>query len=274
MSDKPSTNEQLDSAKRYAAEIVEDMRSKNLLLPAIVIVVAIVVAMVLLPNRDTAVLDATPIAPVPTKPIANQTPEPMEITLIKPDAIGDNGPLSDSRNPFRGTGSYTCKTVRTGPPKVLDCLTSGLEVRVFCPLDLTEPPCGDPETTAAGEATGSTGAGGGSTPETGGGGAPVEITVYRATVRLDGRTYRNLDQGDNVPPSGTTVAKFETVSKDGKTASFRLAEGSTARSGGSYTIETKNPLMIELKKGRSATITDAAGKVHTLKLQEIRRTKV
>ncbi len=281
MSDKPSSNEQLDAAKRYVSEVVEDMRMRNLLLPAIALLVAIVAAIFVLPNRSEPVVDTAPPTPAPaqTQPVANQTPEPIEITLVTPTAIGSSGPLDASRNPFMGNSNYDCSTVSSGPPRVLDCQVSDLRVRVFCPISASEPPCGS-GTQAAEGGTGSTGAGGagGATEQTGGGGGDdssddVKIYVYQATVRLDGKTHRRLDLGDAVPPTGATVVTFERVSTNGKTAYFKLPTGSSARPAGGYVIETKDASIIQLTKGRSARITDTAGEVHTLRLESLTRKK-
>jgi hypothetical protein len=274
MSDKPSNNEQLDNIKRHAGELVDDMRSRNLLLPAIVLVVAIVAALIVLPDKTEPTTQ--PIAtPTPTRATPVAADNVIEITLITPTAIGEKTPLTSSSNPFAGDGDYTCKTISSGDPKVLNCEVSGLQVRVVCPEDSSGPPC-SPASDSGGATGGGTGAAGGDTSggSTGSSGAPtspVAIYVYKATVTLDGKTYRNLEQGAAIP-GGTngTIVTFDGVNDTATRASFAAAAGSTVTG---VPVDSSG-LKFILKQNQTATITDSFAEVHRLKLVRLSKVKV
>ncbi len=272
MSDKSSSNEQLENVKRHASELVADMRSRNLLLPAIVLVVAIVAAMIVLPDKSEPTLQSTAQPVVNTQPASVENP--IEITLITPTAVGDGAPLTSSSNPFAGSSDYTCTTVSSGPPRVLECEVSDLKVRVTCPETATGPPC---ESSSGGGATGggssgSSGSAGGGSGSGGSGGnsTPVVVYVYKATVVYDGKTYKDIEQGDKIPPkSSNALVSLMGVNDTGSRAMFELVEGATVT--GVTADETGKTFV--LKPGQTATITDEFGDAHKLKLTKISKVK-
>lgn len=274
MSDKGSSNEQLEAIKRHASELIEDMRMRKLLLPAVVLLAAIVAAIVVLPKKGepvTAPVAATP-PPAQTAPV-KQT-EPIEISLIKPSSVGDGPELTSSSNPFLGTGDYTCSTISNGEPKVLSCEISGLKVRVVCPPDAADPPCGKGQSGASGEA-GASGESGGSSGSTGGGETtpkktPVKTYEYRVSVLFDNKSIKNLRPGDKIPSDSQPYVTFRGVNDSATRAVFRAASGSTVTG---VTVD-KTGLEFVLSKDKSATITTLTGETHTLKLTGIKKVKL
>lgn len=275
MSDKPSSNEQLENIKRGASELVEDMRSRNLLLPAIALVVAIVAALIVLPDKSepTSAPIATP-TPVQTQNVSDE--KVIEITLITPTSVGEKTPLTSSSNPFIGNGDYTCKTISSGDPKVLECEVSDMQVRVVCPAEATGPPCAPAHGSGAsggGGSTSSSGSGdssGGSTGSTTIPTTPIKIYVYKVTVTLDGTTYRNVEQGQVLPRTGTTIVTFGGVSEGASRAAFTAATGSTVTG---VPVDSSG-LKFVLKTNQTATITDPLAEVHKLKLVRISKVEV
>lgn len=276
MSDKQGNNEQLESAKRFVGDLVADMKSRNLLLPAIALFVAIVAAMVVLPKKSSDVAVTPPAAPVVQKP-AVEPEKAIQIALITPTAMGEAEPLTSSSNPFLGTSSYSCTTVSSGEPKVLSCEVSDLKVRVVCPPKATDPPCGKKQGAGEAGASGEAGGAGGSTGGTGGetittkgnGKDPVIVYVYRVTVQLDGKTYKNLDQGDPVPSKDNVIATFVNVNGSAKRAGFKVPEGSIVTG---VTLD-ETGLAFPLNPGQTAKITDPTGDTHKLKLISISKAR-
>ncbi|MFT4050379.1 MAG: hypothetical protein QM648_11180 [Solirubrobacterales bacterium] len=278
MSDQPNSNDQLNSAKRAVQDVIADMKSRNLLLPAIVLVVALVAAMIVLPKKSEPV-DASAPAPIATPTTKASTgPKTIEITLVTPNAIGESGPLTSSRNPFEGDASYTCTVVSSGDPKVLSCQVADLKVRVTCPQDADGEPCGD-----GGGSSGATGGsgGGGSTSSTtttvttGGGGTgstPVTIYAYQTNVQLDGKNFKGLEQGESVPSKSDPVATFDGVDEKATRASFMAAAGSTVTGA---TVDKETGRSFTMKVGQTVKITESDGTtVHKLKLTKISKVKV
>lgn len=278
MSDKPSSNEQLDAIKRGAGELVADLRSRGLLLPAVVLLVAIVAAMIVLPSKsEPPAPSAAPVPSAPTRTVANTAPT-IEITLITPSAIGDSGALDSSRNPFLGRDDYTCKTITNGDennPRVLECEIGGIQTRVICPLEANEAPCGSSQS-AAGGASGSTGeapasGGDGTGATTGtGGGDTVKVFTYEVTVVYDGKTYKNIEVGDPIPSKDKKVVTFAGVNETATRAAFMAESGSTVTG---VTVD-KTGLQFAMKKGQTATITDPSAESHKLKLTKIAKVEV
>jgi hypothetical protein len=276
MSDKPSSNEQLENIKRAGSEVIADMKSRNLLLPAIVIAVAIVAALIVLPNKSAPVTqDVATQIPVHSTPVS--TEKAIEITLITPTAVGEKTPLTSSSNPFEGDKNYSCKTISSGTPKVLQCEVSGMSVRVVCPKDATGEPCTSGSSSGATGGTGSTSGtstggstGGGSIPGVTTPDSPVVYYVYVVKVTLDGKTFNKVEPGTVLPRTGTTIVSFVSVTDSRTRAGFTAAAGSTVTG----VSTTSNGLDFVLKKNQSATITDSLGAVHTLKLISISKVKL
>lgn len=289
MSDKPSNSEQIENVKRQAGEIVADMKTRNLLLPAIVLAVAIVAALVILPKKSEPVVDAgPPPQPVPAQPVT--TKQAIEISLVTPSAIGDDDVLTSSSNPFIGTDDYSCKTISSGKPRVLECMISDLKVRVTCPIEAEGPPCGAPASSEGGGGTGEAGgdtSGGGDTGQptdqgqTGGTGLPfptipttptTPVVVYepRATLRLDEKTHKDVKLGTVLPSKTSPVVTLTGVNEKLTEATFKVPRGSTVTG---VTVD-KTGLVFRMKPGKTiATITAVNAEVHTLRLDSLKKVR-
>lgn len=285
MNEKPSTSEQLETIKRHVQDVVEDMRSRNLLLPAIALIVAIVAALVVLPKKSEPVTEA--VAPPPITQQASEE-RPIEILLVKPSAVGDDDVLTSSSNPFIGESDYTCKTISSGDPRILSCKIADLTVRVTCPMDADSPPCGSGEG-ASGEAGATGETAGGEAP--GGGGLPgtqivetpdpapttpppaqknpVVVYEYKTNLRYDGRAYNYVPAGTPLPTQKAPVVTLVKVDGKAKQATFKVELGS-AVSGPK--LDVRNQTFV-LKTGRSAKITELSQAVHTLQLVAVKKVR-
>lgn len=231
--------------------------------------------MVVLPKKSSDVAISPPTAPVVQKP-AVEPAKAIQIALITPTAMGEAEPLTSSSNPFIGSSGYNCTTVSSGEPKILSCEVSDLKVRVVCPPKATDPPCGKPSSGAGAGASGS--AGGGASESTGtpampslptGGKDPVVVYVFRVNVEYDGKTYKNVDQGDPIPSKESPVAIFNGINDKASRASFKVQQGSIVTGA---TLD-KSGLIFALNKGQTAKITDPSGDTHKLKLLQISKAR-
>jgi hypothetical protein len=281
-----NSSEQLDAVKRQFGDLIAELRARNLLLPAAALLVAIVAAMVVLPkSSDTPVPPLTATAPVSKLPKI----EPVaQISLVEPGDVGSGEPLSASENPFVGETGYVCQTVSKGPPKVLNCEVGGLKVRVSCPPDASDPPCvpaksgGTGEAGAAGGPTSATTAPGGPTgipqlpelPVGGGGGGgdngsdtggDTKGTSYVVTVSLDGKTTKDVVAGDELPKGSAPLVVYAGTNDSHNKAGFVASDGVVV----SGVPTDTNFGSFLLKKGQSATLTDAKGIAHKLTLKSI-----
>lgn len=272
MSDKQSSNEQLETVKRHLGELIDDMRTRKLLLPAGVLLVAIVAAIIMLPNKSEPVVPPTAATPpIQTKQVKQE--QAIEISLVKPSAVGSGPELTSSSNPFLGTSSYDCTTISSGTPKVLSCEISGLKVRVTCPADAADPPCAKPE--------GSTG-GGGSTEDTGSGSTgstggtsepkktPVKVYEYRVSVLFDNKSIKSVRPNEDIPSPSQPYVIYTGVNDSASRASFKAASGSSVTG---VTVD-RTGLVFVLKEDQTATITTISGEVHKLKLTAISKVKL
>lgn len=278
--DKGNGNEQLEALKGAAQDLVADLKARNLLLPAIVLVAAIVAAFIILPKGGSSSLTSE----VPTAPASPQGPTAADrvatVSIVDFGELPSGEPLSDQVNPFKQPGTYSCTTVQAKNPKILNCKVPGnLQVQVICSGEQADqPPC---ETES-----GASESGGGSTSETGSTSTTTNgtdgtstnsddaggIYAFRVTVTYDDTQYKNIEQGDQIPPSGkgTKIATFEGVSSTGAQASFRAVEGSTVTG---VTVDGSG-LTFVMRKGQTAKITDATATQHTLKLVSITKVKI
>jgi hypothetical protein len=273
MSDeKGSGNEQLESAKQAVSEIVEDLRARKLLLPAIILIVAIVAAFFVLPKSGD---DQSVVSDLPTAPAVAQGPTAADrVATVNLVDIGEDPSgvaLSKSTNPFSKPGDYSCTEVQAKNPRILDCIVPGnLRVQVICQGgQAKEVPCVDKSGSTGGGSSGSTGG----VSETGDGDSAGGIYAFRVTVKYDDTQYSNIEQGGPVPPEGkgTKIATFENVSSTGAQASFRAVEGSIVSG---VTVDQTTGLSFTMKKGETARITDPTAQEHTLRLVKITKVKI
>lgn len=278
MGDKKDMNAQLEVLRRQAADLVRELHARRLALPAGVLLIAIVAAMVLLPKGGTP---PSPPTPTGVAGVTAETPkvEVARVSLISASSIDEDIPLSNSSNPFTGKNDYTCTRVGSGEPKVLNCQIGDVLVRVICPE--SEEPQGacanksgasgstgsDASSSGAGSGSGTSGSGtGGSGGGSTGTSGETKYYTWAVTVKIDLKTYKDKVVGSQLPTSDNPLAIFAGVNTDGG-AVFLGASG-VAVTG---TPVDPNFNRFDLKKGQTATITDLDGKKHKLTVVSIKK---
>ena len=270
-------NKRFDALKRQCMDVVRDLHARKLAIPAGALLAAIVAAMILLP-QGSAPPPAPPTAATPTvKPAVERV---AQVSLIQPSSLDEDIPLTNSTDPFTGTGGYTCTRVGSGTPKTYDCIVSDLTVRIVCTATGGAGPCADSAGgstggtggTSSGGSGGGTSTGGGSTPTSGNGGGTKNPTkkksttsYYVVTVSIDGTTTKDVVAGDELPNSTSPLAVYAGTNDAHTKAVFISADGVTVTgvpvdsTFGSFTLST----------GKTATLTDAKGAAHKLTLKSI-----
>lgn len=269
-------NKQFDALKRGAVDLVSEMHSRKLAIPAAALVLAILAAVVLLPSSPTP----APVPPAAVAPAPQAQPavaRVAQVSVIEPASLDEDIPLTSTTDPFTGTSGYKCTRVGSGEPKKYDCEVSDLKVRIICTSDSSTGPCAESEgstggTGSAGSAGGSEADGGsggsGEAPKTGGGdSAPkkTKTTYYTASVLLDGSTISNVEAGTELPKTSGTLVVYAGANDANTKGVFILADGVTAS--GVVVDETFGSFA--LAKDKSVTLTDANGVEHKMTLKKL-----
>ncbi|MGK2879121.1 MAG: hypothetical protein ACSLFF_11205 [Solirubrobacterales bacterium] len=261
-----------DVLKRRADDIVQDMKARNLLLPAGLMLVAIVAALIVLPKS------ASPPPPASGLTSAAQTQtikgsEIAKLRMISQTTIDSTVVLDSPTDPFDGNEPYECTQIGSGSPKTFRCVSGDLELTVQCPEsdETTEGICkGDGASAPTGGASAPTGGSNGSTAPTGGGNTPAEekpasSSDYVISVSVDGKTMTKVIVGDELPSSKEPLAVYGGTNAKHEEALFIASDGVTvtgvkvdATSGG-----------FSLRKGQTATLTDVNGAQHKMTLKSI-----
>jgi hypothetical protein len=262
---------QLDALKRQIGAVVADMHARKLAIPAGALLAAIVLAVVLLPKSSTPPT-APPVAAAP--PVTKTTPV-AQISLISNTSIDEDTPLTSSSDPFIGKGNYACKKIGSNPD-IYECQVADLKLRVVCSGDASGDPCdggkGDGASGAAG-ATGGGGESGGSTGATGGGtggsgkkkSKPKSSAYYVVDVSIDGTTKKDVVAGDTLPKISAPLAVYAGTN-DAHTKGIFIAADGVVVTG---VVVDATFGSFSLKKGQTATLTDATGAAHKLTLKSI-----
>ena len=263
--------------KRQFLDLVNELHARKLAIPAGLLLVGIVGAMILLPKGST------PPPPPVAADAGIEQPEEVrvaQVSVVEGSKVDDEFTPAGSENPFVAHDSSNCTTKQKSSPKILECRIGDLVVSVVCPSNADAGNCG--KSAAAGaEGGGSSGAtgkgtegGGGSTESTGGTGdgkkdsdkkESSRTTYYVVTLTLDGRTYTNVLAGESLPNERNALAIFAGTNDSNKKAIFLAGDG-VAISGVASDEELGT---FELAKGKSATLTDAQGVEHKLTLKKI-----
>lgn len=272
-----SGNLNMEQIRRAASDLIAELHARKLAIPAAVLLVATIAAAIVLPKSMT---------PPPPEPVTSaNTPEVIEqpaqvsLKLVGVTPLENDIPLANSSDPFVGTDSADCTRVGSGEPKQFDCQIGDLVVRVLCPAT----PEGDPgvgicaDKSGSTSATGSSGGGGGSesgsTESTGDGGSgekkksTPKSSYYVATVEIDGKTFSNVVAGDPLPTTTNTLTTYAGTN-DSNTRGIFLAGDKVTVTGVAVDEELGS---FELAKGKSATLTDETGTVHTLTLKSLKK---
>lgn len=266
-------SQQFDMLKRQFLDLVNELHARKLAIPAGLLVVGIIGALVLLPQG------ATPPPPPSAVDAGIEKPEEVrvaQVSVVEDSKVDDDETLAGSSNPFMGQDSADCTVKQKGNPKILECRIGDLLVSVVCPPGATSGKCGNNPESSEG-ASGSTGkseGGGGATGSTGGTGGEKEsggdkeksrTTYYVVTLTLDGRTYTNVIAGDELPNARNPITVFAGTNDSNKKAIFLAGDGVTV----SGVASDEELGTFELGKGKSANLTDSAGVEHKLTLKKI-----
>lgn len=268
----------MEQIRRAASDLVAELHARKLAIPAAVLLVATLAAAIVLPKSVTP----APPEPVTTAkaPEVIETPAQVSLKLVGVTPLENDIPLANSSDPFVGTDSADCTRVGSGEPKQFDCRIGDLVVRVMCPVtadgDAGVGICA--EKSGSTSATGSSGSAGsgsesGSTQSTGDGGSgdkkktTPKSSYYVASIEIDGKTFSNVVAGDPLPNTTNTLATYAGTN-DSNTRGIFLAGDKVTVTGVAIDDELGS---FELAKGKSATLTDETGTVHTLTLKSLKK---
>lgn len=274
-----SGNMNMEQIRRAASDMVAELHARKLAIPAAVLLVAIVAAVFVLPKS------ATPTPPEPvtsaSAPEVIEQPAQVSLKLVGVTPLDNDIPLANSSDPFVGTDSADCTRVGSGEPKQFDCRIGDLVVRVMCPPTVDGDPgvgicAGKSGSTSSTGSSGSAGGGSesGSTEKTGDGGSgekkkksTPKSSYYVATVEIDGKTFSNVVAGDPLPNTSNTLVTYAGTN-DSNTRGIFLAGDKVTVTGVAVDDELGS---FELAKGKSATLTDETGTVHTMTLKSLKK---
>jgi hypothetical protein len=270
-------NKQFEAFKRQSSDLVRELHARKLAVPAGALLLAILAALVLLPAASSPpAAPPTAAAPIVKPKVARIA----QVSLIEESSLDEDIPLTNSEDPFAGSDDgYKCTKVSSNP-RSYDCIVADLKVRVICTAEGGGGPCVQSEgATGGGGASSSTGgSGGGATQSTGGnggsghnnsggGGEPesTKSSYYTVTVSLDGTTKKNVVAGTELPKASDPLAIYAGLNDARTKAVFLAADG---------VVVTGVPVDVTfgsftLKKGQTATLTDANGAEHKLTLKSI-----
>jgi hypothetical protein len=269
MSDR-DMNKQFDAIKREVTNTLADMHARKLAIPAGALLLAIVAAMVMLPKGSTPVTPP-PVAAAP--PLTKTTPV-AQISLVPATTIDGDAPLTTSSDPFSGSGGYDCKKIGSNPD-TYNCKVADLMLRVVCTAEANSAPCAPTEgstgstgATSGGD-SGTSGGSGGSTESTGGNGKSKSksksSSYYVVDVSIDGSTKKDVVAGDTLPKSSDPLVVYAGTNDAHTKGIFIAGDGVTVT--GVVVDQTFGSFA--LKKGQTATLTDATGAAHKITLKSI-----
>ncbi|MBJ7353681.1 MAG: hypothetical protein JHC98_02555 [Thermoleophilaceae bacterium] len=266
-------NKQLDALKRQATDLVRELHARKLAIPAGALLLAILAAVFLLPQSSSPPA-APPTATAP--PVQSKVARVAQVSLIEPSSLDEDVPLANSEDPFIGKSGYKCSKVGSNP-KTYDCIVSDLKVRIICTGETGSGPCAEGGgATAGGGASSGTGSGGDGGGATGGGDSgggdsgggdsgDSKSYYYVVTVSIDGTTKKNVVAGTELPKTSDALVVYAGTNDAKNKAVFISGDGVIVT--GVKVDATFGSF--SLKKGETATLTDANGAEHKLTLKSI-----
>lgn len=246
----------MDDLRKSLDNIVGDLKARNLLIPAGVLLLLIVLAVFALPKSPAAV------EPVTSAPANNDTVSERaavaSITLVNGETLDGHLVNTSAIDPFGPKGSGTkCYVGRVDGVKAVLCMSDGNAAVVACE--------------GASCATGGAGGTGESGPvetapeDDGNDDVADEEDYYVVDVTLNGKTYKNLEAGDGIPSSGIPTMFYAGASTSGKSAQFLVAEGLSVQ-GADFDPELG---VFTAQEGDSVVLTAEDGTVNEFKLKDI-----
>ncbi|MBI4897161.1 MAG: hypothetical protein HY827_02205 [Actinobacteria bacterium] len=258
----------VEKLKRQASDLVAELQARKLFIPAVALLVAIVAAMIVLPQSPA------PPPPVQAAPAASTADKPINVKQVANLTLVSATPLTyvpqtfSEENPFSVSSDVNCRMTKSSKPREFECVI-GATVAVFKCLESDDfAMCKDSGS------SGSTGAsgGGGGTGTSGGGDSPnkkkkSKSTYYVVDVDFDGDTKKSVEAGEELPSSGTPVVYYAGPNSSGSKAIFVLADGVSIQGADA------DPDLgtFEISAGDEVVLTTSDGVIHQMQLSKIRK---
>lgn len=271
---------EFEKFKRQAGDLIADLHARNLAIPAGVLVAMILAAMFVLPKSPT------PPPPVNATPIsANDDDKKLALAKVANISIVAAVPLDEAPqtygefNPFKVGTATNCEYKVGSSPREFRCVIGDTVVYYKCRPSDKSPGCTMSDEEISGKGT--TAPTGGSTETTGGTPPPddnppdsktkTKTTYYTIDVTYDGKTYKGLEAGDQLPSSGTAIVFYAGPNDSAKKAGFVLGDNVSVQG-----AEADPDLgTFEISVGDEVVLTESNYQVHSLKLKKITKvTKV
>lgn len=255
----------MDDLRKAANNVYRDLQARNLLIPAGILLLLIVLAVVALPKSPAGAPAASMTAPAHNADTTSQRAAVAAITVSGNETLSGKQLVSfDSIDPFSPkSADAKCYVGKVNGVKAVICMVDGQATVAAC----------EGASCATGGTTTSTG---GTTPEgtmppddgNGNDEGSDEIggePIYVVDVTLDGKTYKNLEAGDGIPTSGAPTMFYAGASTSGKSAQFLVADGISVQ-GAEFDAELG---VFSAQEGDAVVLTDETGKVFQFKLKDI-----
>ncbi|MFY9488594.1 MAG: hypothetical protein WAP35_07875 [Solirubrobacterales bacterium] len=273
MADNQPTD--FDNLKRQASDVITDLHARNLAIPAGVLLVAIIAVMFVLPKSST------PPPPIQTAPVAAnaaeqpQLAEAANLTFVSAQPLDASAPEYGSDDPFALKTKPNCRTTKSSFPQEYTCVIGSTVVNYACMKSDESALCKKAAEGATGEAgaSGGTGGGGGGTPDPNKQNPDstpkkkTTTTYYVVDLTFDGKTFKSLVAGDQVPKSGDATVIYAGPNDSAKKAIFVLGDGVSVQGA----VADQELGTFELAKGDEVVLTGQDNIAHTLRLSSIRK---
>ncbi|MBI5310315.1 MAG: hypothetical protein HZB14_04710 [Actinobacteria bacterium] len=265
---------EIEKLKRQAGDLIAELHARNLAIPAGLLVVLILAAVFVLPKSPT------PPAPVSATPISTNDDAPKlaqvaSLTLVSATPLSKSPQSYGSYDPFDVGTEVECVTIKTSKPRQFACKIGDVVMAYECTAGSTVKVCvEDAAATGSSSSTGgsSTETTGGSTPDSGGGDTgsgdkKTTSTYYTIDVTYDGKSYKDLEAGDQLPGSGTAIVFYAGPNSSAKKAGFVLGDNVSVQGA------TSDPDLgtFEISTGDEVVLTEADGQTHSLTLKKIEK---
>lgn len=264
---------EIEKLKRQAGDLIADLHARNLAIPAGLLVVLILVAVFVLPKSPA------PPEPVSSTPIVKEDGRKIELAKVANITVVDAVPLSDDTtpgygeaNPFKVGTDTTCMYKVGSSPREFRCVIGSTVVYYKCmPSDDGWGCTGSDEDlsgTGSSGGTGTTLPTGGTPPSDDTGGdtdKKTKTTYYTIDVTYDGKTYKGLEGGDQLPSSGTPIVFYAGPNSKANKALFVLGDNVSVQ-GAQADADLGT---FEISKGDEVVLTESNYQVHSLKLKKI-----
>jgi hypothetical protein len=249
----------MDDVKQAANNLLRDLHARNLAIPAGIILVLIVFALVALPKSPSSDSASLTTAPPQATDQGSKRAAVAQLTVDDPASILERRLQTfSSVDPFAPKGAeFKCQVETLFGVPVTTCTIGGVKVITGA--------CDGPSCETGG--SGETGPIDIPPPDddTDGGDDLGDEPYYVVDVTFEGETYKDLESGDGVPDKGTALAFYAGTSESGKTAMFLVADGVSVQ-GADFDADLG---VFSVQEGDSVVLTDETGKVYQFKLKDI-----